>query len=167
MGHLVYSLTFLLSGFFGNLLWCIFGPNYLIGGMSSAIDGLFAIIVISAIYDGTLLRNRLFAMLIIFNLITNLSSGVYMVISLGGAIVGVLMYYLVLYKDDKVVLYNFIGCFLVLIALMCYKASTVRDISPVYMGTDLQYISTVKELGFDNYSENLYSKFVDFYGGNK
>lgn len=166
MGHLMFSITFLLSGFFGNILWCIFGPNYLIGGMSSAIDGIFAVIVINAIMDGSIFRNRFFLFLIMFNIFANIQSGVYAVTSFGGAVVGLLMYFLIIYKNDKVVLYNFIGSILVLITLMCYKASTVRDINPVFTGTDLKYVEVVKNLGFNNYANRLTTKLIEFYGGN-
>ena len=143
---LVYGI---LSGF----------DNTVCMGMSGAIYSLFAIYVIEAISLGALNNSR-FVFLILVNLGLNFVSGVAWQAHLGGALIGLLFYYM--FKDNKVD-YKITALVFVLFMAIGYKYVSNNKIEPLYLGTDQAVVKLYNDIGLNNYANKLELKIYNYY----
>lgn len=144
----------------GGLTHGILTDNQLIVGMSGGIYGLFSIYIIYAISLGAY-QNRSFIFLLFINLMLNFVSNIAWQTHLGGAIVGLIFYFM--FKDDNKVDYKLAVLALVVIVCLVIKYLSIKQITPIYMGTDAEVVKIFDDLGFKKTSLNLYNKLYNYY----
>lgn len=128
-------------------------------GMSTAIYSLFTIYIIEAISNGAY-RDRRFVIMILINLGLNFMPNIAWQAHLGGALMGLLFYYM--YKNEKI---DIKICLLTVILLSCigYKYFSIKEISPMYLGTDQQVCKLYDDIGLHSYANKLYDKIYNYY----
>ena len=158
-GKVIYLLILVLSVFVGGLTHGILTDNQLMVGLSGGIYGLLAIYVTYMIKVGAY-RNTRFIFLIFLNLMINFNSGVAWQAHLGGAVTGIIFFFMITEKGiDK----KLIALLVVLIAVLGYKYVSTNNISPLYLGTDNEVVKVYDDLGLHDYSSNLEEKIYNYY----
>lgn len=160
-GTIKFIILFLI-GILGSSL--IYGTlsgtqNTVCLGLSGGIYALFAIYIFEAISMGAL-NNPRFVTLILINVGLNFMSGVAWQAHLGGALIGLLFYYL--YKDNKVD-YRIAGLIVVLLTSIGYKYLSTSKIEPLYLGTDTSVVKLYKDIGLNSYANSLEEKIYNYY----
>lgn len=158
-GKVKYLILLLSCVLIGGLTFTVLTDNEVAGGMSAGIYGLFVIYIVDVIKVGGY-RNSSFVYLILLNLTMNFMPFVAWQAHLGGAIAGIIFYYI--YKSNKIELSK-IFLLVVLVLALTYKLITTTKISPFYTGTDAQIVSVINDLGFKKTAQNLLSELYNYY----
>ena len=127
-------------------------------GFSGAIYSLFVIYIIEALENGAY-NDKRFMFVLLLNLGLNFMSNVAWQAHLGGAIVGLMYYYM--FKNDKVDIKLAILLVVVFGALI-YKFITIKQITPIYIQTDQYIIDIYSKLGLKSYSQKLYQSIYNY-----
>lgn len=153
-------LTILLCSILcGSLTFGILSDNQLSVGLSGGIYGLFVIYIIDAIRLGAY-RSNSFLIMIFINLYLNFQANVAWQAHLGGAIAGLIFYYMFINeKIDK----RLLALVIVLYVGLFYKYVSVDSISPLYSRTDMQVVEAYDELGFKSLANKTLSKLYNIY----
>lgn len=160
-GTIKYTILVILGIIGSSLVYGVLsaGQNTVCIGMSGAIYALFTIYVIEAISMGALNNSR-FVILILINLGLNFMSGVAWQAHLGGALIGLLFYYL--YKDIKIDV-KIVVLTVVMISALFFKYVSIKKIEPLYLGTDKAVIELYNDIGFSKYANKLDQKIYNYY----
>ena len=158
-GTIKYLVILFTSIIFGALSHGILTDNQLIIGMSGGIYGLFIIYIIDALKHGAY-QDKMFLFVIFLNIYLNFMSNVAWQTHIGGAIVGLLFYFI--FKDDKVD-YKLLILLIITFGLMVIKYLTLGPITPIYAGTDLQVTEVYRNLGFNRLANKLEIKLYNYY----
>lgn len=159
MGTLKMVIMLVVGILFSSLTANALSGNGLIIGLSGGIYCLF-IYLISFYIGSGFINTRTFLPTLLLNLALNFMPGVSWKSHLGGAICGLLFYYI--YKDKKV---NKNLCALMLVVLigLGYKCVKDNNISPYYVSTDNEVLQAYYDLGFKNISVNKLNKLLTIY----
>lgn len=164
LGYLRYSILLLLSILLGSSLSFIFNKNVISVGFSSAIYGLFTLIIVKMFNEGVLLKNKNMMMLIAFNLVINLLSFINVYAHIGGFIAGVSLYYLYFYPNLKININelrkNIIKSILILLIGIGIKIYTIKVKEPLYIKLDKEVIDIIKN---ENKQKEMLSKLERYY----
>lgn len=158
-GSFKFIIILFSSILIGGLTHGILTDNQLIVGMSGGIYGLFAIYIIEALNMGAY-NNTSFLMMLFINLGLNFISNVSWQTHLGGAIAGLMFYFI--FKNKKID-YTMLALFVITLVALFYKYITLTNISPLYLGTDSEVVKIFDDFGFKNISTNLYNKLYNYY----
>lgn len=153
LGTVKYLIVVFFGIIFGSLTNGALTGNTLEAGLSAGIYSLFAMYVIDAFKTGAY-HNPSFLIVLFINLSLNLQSGVAYQAHLGGAIAGIIFYYL--YQNEKID-YRLVGLIAVCLIALIYKYVT-SEITPLYTGTDLAVVDAFKQLKMNNISNHLLEK---------
>lgn len=137
---------------------CLSG-NGLVIGLSGGIYCLFIYLIVFYIGSG-FINTRTFMPTLLINLALNFLPGVSWKTHLGGAICGLLFYYI--YKDKNI---NKNLCALLFVVLIGLGYKYVKDdnIKPYYSGTDSEVLEVYYDLGFKNLAVNKLNKLMEIY----
>lgn len=158
-GSLKLLIILLCSILCGSLTFGILSDNQLSIGLSGGIYGLFIIYVIDAINMGAY-RSSSFLIMILINLYLNFQANVAWQAHLGGAIEGLIFYYM--FINEKVD-YRLIVLVVILLAGLFYKYVSIDKISPLYSGTDMNVVEAYNELGLKSIADRTLSKLYNIY----
>lgn len=158
-GSLKLLIILLCSILCGSLTFGILSDNQLSVGLSGGIYGLFVIYIIDALRLGAY-RSNSFLIMIFINLYLNFQANVAWQAHLGGAIAGLIFYYMFINeKIDKrlliLVVVLYIGLF--------YKYLSIDTISPLYSGTDMRVVEAYDELGLKDVANKTLTKLYNIY----
>ena len=159
MGSIKYLIMLMAGILFGSLCKGILVGNSLSIGLSGGVYTIFIYLVLYSVGNGYLELNTFFPTLFL-NLALNFVSGVAWQCHLGGAMCGLLFYYL--YKDEKINL-NILALIILLTISMLAKYVTDSNLKPYYPGTDAEVVSAYRKIGLDNYSDNMLKKLYKIY----
>ena len=135
-------------------------------GMSGGIYGLLGAFLVHALSRGYF-RQKAFQIrisnIIFINLMLNFMPGVAGSAHLGGLCCGAL--WGLVFCDMKVENLNkhAIVCLLTLTMFLGYKISQVKQVDPIYPGTDMKTAEIYKSIGLDSYAESLLKNTFDYY----
>ena len=159
MGSIKYLIMLMAGILFGSLCKGILVGNSLSIGLSGGVYTIFIYLVLYSVGNGYLELNTFFPTLFL-NLALNFVSGVAWQCHLGGAMCGLLFYYL--YKDEKINL-NILALIILLTISMLAKYVTDSNLKPYYPSTDAEVVSAYRKIGLDNYSDNMLKKLYKIY----
>jgi len=157
-GHLYFLMTFILSVFFGNITSDIMVGNQLVIGLSGGLYGLLFVYVKRSL-DSRLIDMRNIMPLIICNLFINFMPDVAWQVHLGGLVGGFISYWIITSEDKK----QPIICCIVVIAVLLIKYYSIKEIYPIYSGTDAEVTQIIYNLGFKDYALELAQKLFAIY----
>lgn len=158
-GSLKLLIILLCSILCGSLTFGILSDNQLSIGLSGGIYGLFIIYVIDAINMGAY-RSSSFLIMILINLYLNFQANVAWQAHLGGAIAGLIFYYMFINEKAD---YRLIVLVVVLLVGLFYKYVSIDKISPLYSGTDMNVVEAYNELGLKSIADRTLSKLYNIY----
>lgn len=158
-GTCKYVLILFVSIIIGALSNDITTGNTLIVGMSGGIYALFTIYVIEALRNGAY-RNFTFVLLIALNIGINFSNNVAWQSHFGGAITGVIFYFM--FKEGKLDK-KMIALLIVVFGVLMFKYLSIKDIVPLYSGTDGEIVQIYSDIGFKTYANKLFDKIYTYY----
>lgn len=159
LGRTKYLIMLFAGILFSSLTASVLNANTLIIGMSGGIYCLFVYLI--AFYLGSgFINTRTFIPTILLNLALNFLPGVSWQTHLGGAICGLMFYYI--FKDKKVDNKLCIVLFILLVGLG-YKYVTEYNIKPYYPGTDSEVCKIYYDLGLKDYSINKLTELTKIY----
>ena len=159
LGSTKYLIMLMLGILFSSLCKGILVGNSLSMGLSGGIYTLFVYFILYSVGSGYLELNS-FMPTLLLNLALNFVPGVAWQCHLGGAMCGVMFYYL--YKDKKINL-NILALIIVLIGTMFVKYIKDYNLKPYYPGTDAEVINVYRKMGLDGYSDNAVIKLYKIY----
>lgn len=141
---------------FSSLTAGILQGNSLVIGLSGGIYTLFIYLICFYIGSGFININTLVPTLLL-NLCLNFIPGVSWQTHLGGAICGIIFYYI--YKDNKIDKHL---CALLVVVLIGLGYKYIKDynIKPYYAGTDIEALQIYYDIGLEKYATN---KLEDLY----
>lgn len=159
MGSIKMLIMLFTGILFSSLTSGILQGNTLTIGMSGGIYCLFVYII--AYYLGSgFINTRTFIPTILLNLALNFMPGVSWQTHLGGAICGIMFYYIFKNKElDK----RIIGVLLILTISLGFKYIKDYNIKPYYTGTDVEVMQIYYDFGLKNYAENNLNKLMTIY----
>lgn len=153
-GKVKYLIIIFGSIICGGLCQGILTSNSLCMGLSAGLYGIMTVYILMVVehFDGHLPRN--FIYVIFLNLIINFIPTVAWQAHLGGAIFGLVSFYM--FKDNKLD-YKFIVLAVLLIGALGFKYVSNNEINPLYAGTDKEILRITRQ----EVSENSYNKLKD------
>ena len=158
-----YLLVLFTSVFCGSLSQAILSENTILVGLSGGLYGLMVFFILDLI-SSRRVPLQTFLPLIVINVGINFMSKTAFVAHIGGMITGYLLY-LIFNRENKTSISILL---VVLILCLLIKYVTIKTISPLYGGTDMQIVQALKDLGFEKWSESLLAKLqlvYQRYGG--
>ena len=78
---------------------------------------------------------------------------------MGGLIAGIVLFYF-FFSQDKIGLSVLMG---VMLLCLFYKYATIKTISPLYPGTDMEVVQIYNDLGMRQYAANLFRRLTQLY----
>lgn len=161
LGTIKYLVMLIVGILFSSLTAGILGGNSLVIGLSGGIYCLFVYLISYYIGSGYI-NTRTFLPTIILNLALNFLPGVSWQTHLGGAICGIMFYYI--YKDKKID-YKLCAVILILMVGLSYKYVKDYNLTPYYQGTDTEVLKIYYDLGLKDYSLNKLNDLLKIYNG--
>ncbi|MBO4918677.1 MAG: rhomboid family intramembrane serine protease [Erysipelotrichaceae bacterium] len=147
-----------LSVLVGSLSQGILTENTVTVGISAGLYGLMLVFILDGIKNHVV-NLRSLTSLIIINLAINFMSTTAWIAHLGGLLGAYVLYHF--YESE-----NRTGPGLLLITLIVclfVRYLSIKTISPLYGGTDLEVVRIISDLGFKNYSNHLYQRLLEVY----
>jgi len=157
-GHLKFLIAFLLSVFIGNITSDILVGNQLIIGLSGGLYGLM-FIYIKHCLDIRILDMRRIMPLIGVNIFINFMPNVAWQVHLGGLLGGFIAYWIF---ESKNKIGPILVC-IITIAVLLFKYYTIKEIYPIYSGTDAEVTQIIYNLGYKDYALKLSEKLFTIY----
>lgn len=155
-GKSKFLIVLLSSIVLGSLTSGILTSTVLTVGISGGLYGLMAFFIIDIFTNPYANKQSLYPMIII-NLAINFMGGVSWSGHLGGFVAGVLLYYAFKQKNKAMPISVFA------IIVVAFALFISKDVGAIYPGTDFSVLNALKELGFKNMSNNLYTKLMQLY----
>lgn len=158
LGKKNYILALLISTLTASLTQGILSENTVTVGMSGGIYGLMVIFIMDLIQMKAV-PFRSFIPLIMINLMINMLDTTAWVAHLGGVVAGIVLYYF-FFTEDRLGL----GLLIVVMLLsLIYKYATIKVISPLYGGTDMEVVRIFEDLGMKDYALSLMRRLANVY----
>lgn len=159
IGHLKFLLLY-LSGILGAALTNgVLSGNGIIVGMSGGVYAVFAFFILYFMNKG-LLNKRSLMPTIIINIAINFMPNVSWQGHLGGAIIGIVFYYIC--KETKVD-YFYLPLIFIIFGALFTKYYQDFYIRPFYGGTDSEVIKIMSDLNMDYRAQKLSTKLYNIY----
>lgn len=159
LGKFKYSLLFICGIIGASLTHGVLSGNSLVTGLSGGIYALFAYLIMYFVKSNYLSMASLMPTILI-NLMLNFLPNVSWQSHLGGALIGILFYYI--YEDDKINWMQF-PIILILFAGLFYKFYDDHLIRPFYGLTDMEVVQIASDFNLDNYAEKTAQKLYKIY----
>ncbi len=158
MGKKYYLLSLFVCILTASLTQDILSDNTITLGISGGIYGLL-VILITDMLKRKITTVSAFLPLIIVNLMINMLDQTAWIAHIGGLVGGFVMYFFYTEKDKRG------PSVLIAVMLLCLfvKYVTMKTISPIYPGTDMQVVRLWGDLGFRDYAEKLAAGLYDVY----
>lgn len=160
-GKIKYVLILLFCILISSLTNGILTDNALSIGISGGLYGLLFIYIKTAL-DAKVIDIFRLLPLIIVNGIINFMSNIAWQAHIGGLIAGIIVYY-ALEPQDKKRRYISYGFIFLMILVLFVKYVSVKEISPIYAGTDFEVIEFLNNIGFKSYASKLSTKLFNAY----
>lgn len=158
LGKRNYIFALLISTVTASLTQGILSQNTVTVGISGGIYGLMVIFIMDLIQLKAV-PFRSFIPLILINLMINMLDTTAWVAHLGGVVSGIVLYYF-FFTEDRIGLGLLIAT--MLLSLM-YKYATIKVISPLYGGTDMEVVRIFEDLGMRDYALSLIKRLANVY----
>ena len=163
LGSIKFMIMLIFGIIFGQLSSGAMSGNTMLLGLSGGIYCLFTYYIMYFVSQG-FIELRSFMPTIVLNLCLNFLPGVSWKCHLGGAVAGLMFYYL--YKDYKVNK-NIIVVLVVLLIGTSFKYVKDYNIEPYYGGTDMEIVDIYSSFGLNDYANKLTYKLYAIYLGGK
>ena len=158
IGKKYYLMSLTVCILTASLTQDILSENTITVGISGGIYGLLIILMID------MLRKRItdftsFIPLILVNLMINMLDNTAWIAHLGGLVGGLVMYFFLTQKDKRG------PAVMICVMLLCLfiKYVTMKSITPIYAGTDMQVVKIWSDLGFERHAQNLMRVLYEVY----
>ena len=158
LGKKNYLLTVFVCILSSSLTQDILSENTITVGISGAIYGLLVILIADLLHR-KVATLRSFYPLIFINLLINFMDQTAWVAHLGGLVGGFVMYFYFVQTDKR----GPTGLIIVMLLCLFIKYATMKSISPIYTGTDIEVLKIYNDLGFRNYALKLAERLYDVY----
>ncbi|MBR5207488.1 MAG: rhomboid family intramembrane serine protease, partial [Erysipelotrichaceae bacterium] len=159
-------LILLTSVISGCALMHLTNPNIVGMGMSGGIYGLMGAFLVYAGSRGVF-RQRAFQVrlsnIIFVNMMLNFMPGVAAAAHLGGLCCGLLWGLIFCDLKMESVRKHTAACLVALALFLGYKTIQVKEVDPIYPGTDMKTAEIYKAIGLETYAENLLNMTFKYY----
>ena len=159
-------LILLTSVVSGCALMHLTNPNIVGMGMSGGIYGLMGAFLVYAGSRGVF-RQRAFQIrlsnIIFVNMMLNFMPGVAAAAHLGGLCCGLLWGLIFCDLKMESVRKHTAACLVALALFLGYKTIQVKEVDPIYPGTDMKTAEIYKAIGLETYAENLLNTTFKYY----
>ncbi len=160
-GALKYLIILLGSVLSGSLVYGLFTTNGIIVGMSAFLYALIVMFVLEAVMErGNVSRSLVY--ILFLNIMLNFLPGVGWQAHLGGAVFGLVAYFMF---KDKEVNKSYIVLAVVMLLVLGVKYYSNKTINPIYAGTDFEVCEMNEKLISEKAGNSLYMKLYKFYEG--
>lgn len=159
-GSLKYSIILFGSIICGSLCEGCLSSNSLCLGLSGGLYGLMVVYILSIFEFNKGRLSPSIIYLIFINLLINFMPNVAWQTHLGGAIFGVVSYYM--FKDYKIN-YLYLIVSILLICVLGIKYVSNDSIEPLYIGTDSDVLRIYDKLGLRNKYNKTKEKLIEIY----
>jgi membrane associated rhomboid family serine protease len=159
-------LILLTSVVSGCALMHLTNPNIVGMGMSGGIYGLMGAFLVYAGSRGVF-RQKAFQVrlsnIIFVNMMLNFMPGVAAAAHLGGLCCGLLWGLIFCDLKMESVRKHTAACLVALALFLGYKTIQVKEVDPIYPGTDMKTAEIYKAIGLETYAENLLNTTFKYY----
>lgn len=159
-------LILLTSVVSGSCLMHLTNPNIVGMGMSGGIYGLMGAFLVYAGSRGVF-RQKAFQVrltnMIFINLLLNFMPGVAAAAHFGGLACGLLWGLVFCDLKMESVRKHTAACLVALALFLGYKTIQVKEVDPIYPGTDMKTAEIYKAIGLETYAENLLNTTFKYY----
>ena len=159
LGKTKYILLFLCGILISSLTAGILGGNILNVGISGGVYAIFAYFIMYFVQNKMISIQRLLPTIFI-NLTLNFLPNVSWQGHLGGAVCGILFYYV--YKENKID-FKTLPVIILLIIGLFVKYVKDDNLWPYYAATDLEVVKIARDFGFNNYADKTTQKLFEIY----
>ena len=159
VGHLKFLAIIVFGTLTASLTHGVMSGNSLVVGLSGGIYAIFAYFIFYYL-ENKLIDIRSLMPTIVLNLCLNFLPNVSWQAHLGGAVCGILFYYI--YKNDRVN-YAIAPVILLLIGGLFFKYYRDAYIKPYYGGTDMEVVQMIRDSGRKEYADHIESELYKIY----
>ena len=161
IGKEKFIVVFLYSSIMASLTQSILTENTVLLGISGALYGMFVYYIL-LLNQHTNISWKSLGPMIFLNLCLNFLSTTAWLAHLGGAMGGFIMFLMYEYSHNNDIKPGAIVAAITLL-FMIYRYVTIKEINPIYGGTDMEVVKIFSDLGFKSYSASLMKRLLDVY----
>ena len=146
VGRPKFIIIFIYTALMASLAQEILSDNSVLLGISGSLYGMFAFFLL-LLHEHTTINWKELAPMLFLNLCLNFLSSTAWLAHLGGAVGGLIMFLMFERNEGSI---NKAGLAVAVIAIlfMFCRYVTIKEISPLYGGTDMQVVKIYSDLGF-------------------